>query len=93
MEEEQQDWVGKFFICEAVGGLDGGKKIKGGVRKTKEMSEHRGGDGESGSGSSSGSEDVVEKQEDNGKLGWGAGDEERRGEERTRLPFPKAVLV
>lgn len=66
------------------------KKIKGGVRKRIEMSEHRGGDGELGGGGDS--EDVVKKQQDNGKLGWGAGDEERRGE-RSRLPFPKAVLV
>lgn len=63
------------------------EEMKGGVRKRIEMSERRGGDGESGS------EDVVKKQQDNGKLGWGAGDEERRGEERSRLPFPKAVLV
>lgn len=66
------------------------EKIKGGVKKRIEMSEHRGGVGYSGSG---GGEGVVRKQQDNGKLGWGAGDEERRGEGRSRLPFPKAVLV
>lgn len=56
------------------------EEIKGGgVRKRIEMSELRGGNGELGSGS----KDVVKKkQQDNRKLGRGAGDEERRGEER-----------
>lgn len=35
----------------------------------------------------------MKKQQDNGELGWGVGDEERRGEERSWLPFPKAVLI
>lgn len=33
------------------------------------------------------------KQQDNGELDRGVGDEERRVEERRWLPFPKAVLI